>query len=135
MSNEMNKTIARRYFEDIWNANDPAAAEGLLAVDAVGHVGDATVRGLDALCERVGTLHAIYARPRFRVEQQVAEGDYVLARWTLEGTHTGEYMGATPTGRRVSVTGMNLFRIADGRIAELWVNSDDLGELRQLGVL
>ncbi len=135
MSTEMNKMLARRYFEDIWNANNPDAAAELLASEAMGHVAGIDVRGADALCARVGTLHAIYDAPRFRIDRQIAEGEYVLAQWTLVGTHAGEYMGASPTGKRVSVTGMNLFRIDDGRIAEIWVNSDDLGELRQLGVI
>lgn len=135
MSTEMNKSVARRYFEDIWNANSLDAVGEILAPNPVGHASGITIKGVDALCDRVGTLHAIYDEPRFKVEQQVAEGDYVLTRWTLEGRHSGEYMGAKPTGKQVKVTGMNLFRMAGGRIAELWVNSDDLGELRQLGIL
>ncbi|MBL8132876.1 MAG: ester cyclase [Anaerolineae bacterium] len=59
----------------------------------------------------------------------------MLVRWTFSGTHTGSYMGYAGTGRSVSVTGMNVFRIADGKIIELWTNGDDLGELQQLGII
>jgi steroid delta-isomerase-like uncharacterized protein len=134
MSFVENKTIARRYFEEIWNKEELAALEKLVAADVVGHVSGTTLHGLETLKQRVRTLYFIYSEPQFSVEDQIAEGDKVLTRWTFRGTHTGEFMGAAPTGRQVSVTGMNLFRIAGGKIAEIWLNADDLSELQQLGV-
>jgi steroid delta-isomerase-like uncharacterized protein len=134
MSFVENKTIARRYFEEIWNKEELAALEKLVAADVVGHVSGTTLHGLETLKQRVRTLYFIYSEPQFSVEDQIAEGDKVLTRWTFRGTHTGEFMGAAPTGRQVIVTGMNLFRIAGGKIAEIWLNADDLSELQQLGV-
>ena len=135
MSTEQNKTVTRRYFEELWNQNDLAVIDEILASEVEGHVAGQTIRGADTFRQRAQTLRTIYSDPHFTVEDQIAEGDKVLVRWTLRGKHTGEYMGAKPTGKEVVSTGMNLFRLADGKIEELWVESDDLGELQQLSVV
>lgn len=135
MSAKENKIIARRYFEEIWNKANLAAVEALVAADAVGHLPGTTIHGTEVLKQRVGMLYDIYTDPSFTVEDQIAEEDKVLTRWTFRGVHTGEYMGAAPTGKQVTTTGMHLFRLAGGKIVELWLNSDDLGELQQLGVV
>jgi predicted ester cyclase len=85
--------------------------------------------------QRSKGLRSIYSDVTFTMEDQIADGDKVVIRWTFRGKHVGEYMGAKPTGKEVTATGMNLFRLADGKIAEVWVASDDLGELQQLGVI
>jgi steroid delta-isomerase-like uncharacterized protein len=135
MSTDTNKTVTRRYFEDLWNRQDLALAAELLTPDAVGHVAGTDFHGPAALRQRVENLCQVYADPRFTVEDQVAEGDRVAVRWTFTGRHVGAFMGVAPTGREVRVTGINLFRLAAGQIAEIWLNADDLGELQQLGVL
>jgi steroid delta-isomerase-like uncharacterized protein len=135
MSAQDHKTITRRYFEDVWNRKDLAAIDELVAADVVGHVPGTTIRDVTVLKERVNTLYAIYSEPHFTVEDQIAEGDKALVRWTFRGTHTGDYMGRQATGKQVTATGMNLFRLANGKIAEIWLNADDLGELQQLGVI
>jgi steroid delta-isomerase-like uncharacterized protein len=134
MSTTENKTITRRYFEEIWNQKNMAAIEALLAPHAVGHVSNQTFGGREVLPQRVNATYSVYTRPHFTVEDQIAEGDKVLVRWTFQGQHTGEYMGAAATGRQVTVTGLSLFRLAQSKIEELWLNSDDLGELQQLGL-
>jgi predicted ester cyclase len=69
------------------------------------------------------------------VEDIVAEGDKVVVRWKSRGTHQGEFMGAAPTGRLVTFTGMRLFRMAENKIAESWVNIDERGLQEQLGAV
>jgi len=135
MSIEQNKSIARRYFEEIWNQNNLDVIDEIIAPQVVGYAAGQTFRGADALRQRAKTLRSIYSDPRFEIEDEIVEGNKVLVRWALCGRHTGEYMGAKPTGKEIVSTGMNLFRFADGRIEELWVESDDLGELQQLGVV
>lgn len=130
-----NKTVTRRYFEDIWSRRDMTALEELVAPAVTGHVNDETLHGRDALRERVHSLYTIYSQPRFVVEDQVAEGDKVAVRWTFCGTHTGEYTGVPLTHKEVEATGTHIFCLADGQIVEMWVHSDDLGELQQLGVI
>jgi len=136
MSVQANKTLARRYLADFWNRGDEAAINEILAAGAVGHVaGKAFTAGpATLLARRVGLL-SIYINPTFTLEDEIAAGDKVVIRWTFRGAHTGAGAGVPPTGKEVVATGINIFRIADGKIAELWVESDDLGELRQLGVI
>lgn len=136
MSAQTYSTIAHRYLADFWNRGDEAVINEILAAGAVGHVaGKAfTAEPSTLLARRVGLL-SIYTNPTFTLEDEIAAGDKVVIRWTFRGTHTGAGAGVPPTGKEVVATGINIFRLADGKIAELWVESDDLGELRQLGVI
>lgn len=71
----------------------------------------------------------------FVVEDLIAEGDPVVARLTQSGTHHGIFLGIPPTGKRVRISGVEIFRNADGKIVEHWNNYDDLGLSQQLGAL
>jgi predicted ester cyclase len=79
-------------------------------------------------------FYAAFPDLRHTVEDQIAEGDKVVTRITIRGTHQGELMGIPPTGRQIAVSALSIDRISDGKIAEEWVNSDVLGMLQQLGV-
>jgi predicted ester cyclase len=72
---------------------------------------------------------------RVTVEDQIAEGDKVVDRWTATGTPTGDLMGVPPTGRRIEVSGITISRFAGGKIVEDWYQGDDLGMMQQLGVI
>jgi predicted ester cyclase len=135
MSTEQNRAVTRRYFEEFWTQNRLAVIDEIVAPDVVGHVAGQDFRSADTLRQRARHLRTIYSDVRIAVEDQIAEGDKVLVRWTFRGRHTGKHLDAEPTGAEVVTTGMNLFRFAGDRIAEVWVESDDLGELRQLGVV
>src|SRR5207248_5341565 len=69
------------------------------------------------------------------IEDQITEGDKVVTRVTASGVHTGDFLGIPPTGKRVTMTGIDLYRIAGGKIAEEWAEPDVLGPLQQLGVI
>lgn len=69
------------------------------------------------------------------VEDLLAEGDKVVDRWTARGTHPGELIGIPPTGKEVTITGMDILRISNGKIAEIWHQEDMLGMMQQLGVI
>jgi len=70
------------------------------------------------------------------IDDLIAEGDRVAARFTMRGTHTGaDFLGLPASGRKINVTGISIFRIADGKIAEHWANEDALGLLQQLGAM
>jgi steroid delta-isomerase-like uncharacterized protein len=135
-SAEGNKILARQYFNIIWNGNNPDAAERLINLDAVAFVsGDRLQGGLEALKKRVLNLHAAYADPSFEIDDIFASGDKVAVRWTFQGTHCSASLGVPPTNRTVQVTGINIFRFRNGKISELWVNADDLSEMRQIGAI
>lgn len=132
---DINKTIARRYLEDFWNGDDAAVIEELVIDDVIGHPAPGqTLQGREILKQRHSALRQVYGEPHFVVEDLIGEGDKVLLRWSFSGKHIGAIMGAAPTGKLITVGGMNLFQFSGGRIAEFWVNADDLGELQQIGV-
>ncbi len=136
MTTETRANAARRYLTEYWNDGDADALAEILAPDAVGHVAGMTFSASsEALFARRAKLLAIYTDPSFTLEDEIACGDKIVLRWAFRGRHTGAGAGVAPTGREVAATGINIFRLADGRIAELWVESDDLGEQRQLGLI
>ena len=71
----------------------------------------------------------------FTIEDQVAEGDKVATRYTFRGTQQGELMGISPTGKQVSIGGISIYRITDGKMQQAWIEYDMLGLLQQLGVV
>jgi steroid delta-isomerase-like uncharacterized protein len=138
MSTEQNKTLVRRYWEEVWNNGNLAAVNQLIATDFDGHPlpGEPDVgRGPAGQKQLVGMYRTAFPDLRMTIEDLTAEGDRVAVRWTARGTQTGEMMGIPATGKPTTVTGMVLNRLADGKIAEGWGNFDALGMLQQLGVI
>jgi predicted ester cyclase len=133
-STEGNKAVARRHFEDMWNRMDASVADEIVDPNVVGHVGAVTLHKREALKERVATIRGIYESSRFSIETMVAEGNLVAVRWIQRARHSGVFLGPQTKGKDVTVGGMHVFRLQGGRIVEIWVNEDDLGELQQLGV-
>jgi steroid delta-isomerase-like uncharacterized protein len=134
---EENKAIARRHFEQLWAGGDLAVADEIYSTSAVGrHLGSPDHGGYPE-GERQHVLENNTAFPdtSVTVEDQVAEGDRVITRWTFRGTHTGTYMGVPPSGRQITVSGVHIHRIMDGKIVEVWAYPDALGFLQQLGVI
>lgn len=134
---DRNRALVRRLYDEVWNERNVAAAEEIHATDWVHHnpSNPADIEGVEGLVEHVTMATEAFPDLRIAVEDLVAEGDRVVARWTLTGTHDGgEFAGVPPTGERVRVEGFNLHRIADGEIAEEWAVRDTLGLLQQLGV-
>jgi steroid delta-isomerase-like uncharacterized protein len=132
---EANKRLVVRFYEELWNRGDYDAADELVAADYVRHdlrPGDAPPgpAGQKAVAQR---FRSAFPDVRLEVEALVAERDLVVARWTMSGTHQGSWGDVKPTGRRVRFSGVNFFRIADGKIAEIWNLRDDLGLREQVG--
>jgi steroid delta-isomerase-like uncharacterized protein len=127
-----NADLARTYFE-MWNRADVSAADRAIAENVSGHVNGATLHGRETFKQRVAALWTMYPQAAFTLEDLISERDRVVARWTFRGTNSGPAYGKPATGRTVTVTGVNVFRIAGEKIAEVWVSADDLGELEQLG--
>ncbi len=132
---QQNKTLARRWFEDIFSRGDLDAANEILSADFVDHLTQEDERGFQELKHYVTEYRSAFPDIQDTVEDVVAEGDKVVVRWTSRGTHQGEFKGVAPTGRHVTFTGMRLFRIAQNKIAESWVNIDERGLQEQLGAV
>jgi steroid delta-isomerase-like uncharacterized protein len=132
---EQNKTLARRWFEDLFSRGDLDTANVILSADFVDHLPREEERGIEGLKHYVSFYRTAFPDIQDSVEEIVAEGDKVVVRWSSRGTHQGEFMGVAPTGRVVAFTGMRLFRIAESKIAESWVNIDERGLQEQLGAV
>ena len=91
------------------------------------------VTGAQALKEVFARLHTAYPDLHVAIEDLIAEGDKVVSRNVVTGTHRGEYMGIPPTGKAVSYNEIFIFRFVNGRIAETWGVVDVLSQLKQLG--
>lgn len=133
---EHNKQIARRVIEDALTKGRLEAIDEVVAPAFVNHdpaTGDQI--GRDGLRELVLGYRNAFPDLRITIEDQVAEGDCVVTRWTATGTHKGELMGIEATGKQATVSGMTFDRIADGMLVESWNNWDTLGLLRQLGAV
>jgi steroid delta-isomerase-like uncharacterized protein len=135
MSTEENKTIVRRY-QEIYNTNQLDALPEVLAPDFRPH---SLMPGVPATLEGYKTIQdgTLAAFPDFHVsiEDLIAEGDKVVMRFLMTGTHQGNFMGAPATGVKIHVTGISIFRLAGGKIAEHWGEEDSLGWLQQVGAL
>ena len=135
MSSEANKTLVRRFIEEVLAGGDFAALAELTAPDCVEHTAaPGYPPGEGTIARHMILWRAAFPDLAITIEDLVAEGARVAARWTLRGTHRGAFLGLPPTGRRVTVAGMELYRLAGGRIAERWAVVDTLGLLRQLGL-
>lgn len=136
MSTEENKAIVRSY-QAAYNTNNLNNLGEIVSADFLSH---SLAPGLPEGLQGGNLMHqmAMAAMPDYKVtiEDVIAEGDRVVARFVVTGTHTGtEFLGLAPSGRKINVTGISIFRIADGKIAEHWANEDALGLLQQLGAI
>ena len=138
MSLEANKAVVRRLYDDVFTAGNVTAADDLLATDYVGYDppnSPTAMRGPAALKQVAERTGLAFPDRWFTFEALIAEGDAVAARVTLAATHTGQFLDAAPAGRRVEITGTVTYRRANGKIVASWGNWDNLGLLRQLGLL
>ena len=135
MTIEENKALVRRFYEEVWNKGNLDAAEAIFAEDYVRHdlrpgLGLSGPAGQKKIA---ADFRAAFPDVRNTVDLMVAEGDLVAARWTTTGTHTGPWGEVAPTGKAARFAGVNIFRIRDGRVVELWNHRDDLGLMQQVG--
>lgn len=131
---DKNKAIARRFLDELWNRENFIAVDQLLASDYDGH-SSTEIQGPDGAKKFVSRLRTAFPDVQFKVVDQVSEGDKVATRWIISGTHKGEFQGMPPSGKRIEMTGITIFRIADGKLIEGWTNEDVLGMLQQIRAL
>jgi steroid delta-isomerase-like uncharacterized protein len=137
VSAEENRAVSRRVAEEVFNGGNVDLADELYAPDYVLHDPSLPedLHGPEGIKRYAAMTLGAFPDIRVAVEDQVAEGDKVVSRWTATGTHTGDLMGIPPTGRRVEISGVTINRFSGGKIAEDWYQSDDLGMMQQLGVV
>jgi steroid delta-isomerase-like uncharacterized protein len=129
-------TMMQRLYEEIFNAGNLDVADELIAPDAVDHQGlPDSPPGPDGLKQLAWMYRSAFPDLSITVEDIIASDDKVVARTTMRGTHEGELMGIPPTGRAVEVSGIDIVRFVDGRMVEHWGNQDNMGMMRQLGLI
>jgi len=135
---EQNKALARRAFEEVWNQGKLAVIDELTASNATYHdpsVPGGKFTGPEGVKQFVQIYRGAFPDVRITINDQIAEGDKVVTRWTATGTHKGDLMGIAPTNKRATVTGVDIGRFQDGKVVEAWASYDMLGLLQQLGVV
>jgi steroid delta-isomerase-like uncharacterized protein len=132
---QRNKELVRHYFDGWANRGDAAVADALIATNVVLRNPPAVVHSLSEYKQGMAAFHTAFPDLEFTIEDEIAEQNKIAVRWTLRATHLGEYQGRPPSGKPVTVTGISIFQIANGKIEEITVNMDRLGQFQQLGWL
>jgi steroid delta-isomerase-like uncharacterized protein len=129
------KAVIRRWVE-AWNTQDLDAAEELVSPEFVRHDANLPdVVGPQAERQYIAATLTAFPDLHLEIEQLVAEGDLVAARYLVQGTHRGEFLGIPGTGRPMTIQASESYRLAGGKLAEQWVVMDALGLLQQLGAV
>ena len=128
-------TISRIY-EEVFNMGKLEQADTLIATEYIDHnpIGLGGKSGIEGFKQTVRALRFAFPDLRFTVEQMIVNGDQVATRTTMRGTHKNSFMGVDPTGKPVTVSGFDIFRIADGVVAERWGTLDGLTLMQQIDV-
>jgi len=136
MSVEQNKSVVRRYYDEVLNRGhiavlDELATDNYIENDPFPGQGN----GRTDLKVRVSTLLTAFSPCTFTIDDIVAEGDRVVVRWRSSGNHSGDFLGMPPTHRDYTITGIDIHRLAAGQMAEHWHVVDQLSQLQQLGMI
>ncbi len=137
MSLEENKATVRRIYEELWDQRKLEVADEVIAEGAVNFDTGAVPQpfGPEEMKGTVRMVTSGFPDNRHKVEEMFAEGDAVVARVTLTGTHEGEFMGMPPTGSKIEVNEIHIYKLEGGKAVEHRVGRDDLGAMRQLGAI
>jgi predicted ester cyclase len=131
---EENKRAVRRFPEEVATGKIDVINE-ICVEDVIDHSPLGEIKGREELKEQATYLLSAFGDFSATVEDIIAEGDTVAMRVTLRGTHVGEFMGIEPTGKEFEIQNMVFARMEDGKLAERWIQPDQLGLMQQLGVV
>ena len=134
MSIEANKAVVRTYLE-LYASGDLALADRIIAPCFVDHTRPDDTPGSEGVKRMVRVARTAFPDLSVTVERAIAEGDIVAFHFTLTGTHLGVIAGIAPTGKRVTIAGMDFVRVEDGQVTDVWSVQDSLGWLLQVGAV
>jgi steroid delta-isomerase-like uncharacterized protein len=138
---ENNRQLIVRFFEEVWNQRKLEIADDIFDNDChtfqlrSGAPVTSTPRGPESIKKHISEWLSSFPDLTFTIEEMVGEGDRVSTLLTMDGTHTGPWLGIPPNGKRISIRMMTIHRIQNGKIIEDWVIVESLGFLQQLGIL
>ncbi len=135
MSAEENKLLVRRFLEEVVNTGNLAAAKQFIAPTIHDHNMCPEPLGLEEYKRHILAVRTTYPDFQVTIEDLIAEGGKVVARVRGCGTHLGKWWGVAPTGKQVTIIGLNIDRIVDGKIVEHWGEVDTVGSLLQIGAI
>lgn len=129
------KEVSRRIFEEVWNNRNIAATDELMAANYMHHDPQSPKfsDGREGYKQLVTYYLNAFPDSHFTIDEEIQEGDTVVTRWTVNGTHKGDLPMLPASGRTFSVTGITVARLKGGKVAESWNNWDALGLMQQLG--
>ncbi len=132
-----NRAAVRLYWDELMNKHNLEVAERTLAPDLVVHdpLVPTPVTGREAFVGMLTELFSVFPDVQYTAEEEFAETSKVAIRWTMRGTHKGAFIGIAPTGRQVSMSGVDMLYLADGNIRKLRIEANLLGLIRQLGAV
>ena len=136
MSTEENKVRVRRFYEKVFNQKNLAAIDDFVAPNVIDHsLPPGAPGGIEGVRLTIGMFVTAFPDLHLTVEDLIAEGDRVVARWPLRGTHQGASLGMPPTGKQFTMPGVSLLRLESGTAVEAWIVQDQLSMLQQLGLV
>ena len=136
MPSHENKRLARRVLEELFEQGDLDAADRLIHPEFVNHEAPPdNPQGPEGLKETVSWLRGLWGPMHADIEDELCEGDKVVARVTMHGRHVGEFLGKPPTGKEFAAEQIHIWRVMDGKVIEHWSVRDDLGQALQLGLI
>jgi len=134
LSEDENKALVRRFYDEVWSKGNVDVAEELFSDDYERHDFRAgNPPGPEGQKQIARAFRAAFPDLTFDIDFLIADGDFVAGRWTASGTHLGPWAGVEPTGKPMRFSAINVFRFSDGKVVELWNHRDDLGLMEQLG--
>jgi steroid delta-isomerase-like uncharacterized protein len=134
MSLEKNKALIRRFVEEVQSQHKLTLVDEIMDPHMIDHYGKPSPNSVEAFKKFFSGFIAAFPDVKAVIHNQVAEGDKVITHKTFHGTHKGEFMGIPPTGKKVSLELIDIFRISGEKLVEHWAVADMLSVLQQLGV-
>jgi steroid delta-isomerase-like uncharacterized protein len=136
MSTEENKAIVRHYLDEVWNKGNVSIIDEVMAPTYARYM-NASGAYLDRerQKQRISGMRQAFSELALTLEDITAEGDKVTIRVTLQGTHTGNFMGVPATGKQVAIEAIDILRLVDSKVVEHWGVMDTFGLMQQLGVV
>jgi steroid delta-isomerase-like uncharacterized protein len=139
VSTDENKAVVQRWFSDVVSRGDMKSLDAICAVchpqfEMVRGVTEPAPQGIDGLKGLINTLRTAFPDLNAMVDEQIAEGDKVVSRVTMSGTHQGEFMGMPATGKSFTIPGVSIWEVRAGQLISEWVNWDSMSMMQQLGL-
>ena len=133
---EENKAFHRSVWEETWNRGNLDVADEIYDSSHISHGQSIELPpGPEGFKKLISIYRTAFPDIHFTIEDQIAEGDKVVTRWTSRGTHKGELMGVPATGKKIVLAGITITKFAAGKAIESWNNWDRLGLMQQIGLV